>query len=394
MLISGDVDFAPALHILGQRGYTVILMIPSRVGVSAALCNAGRFVWDWPSIARGEGFVPFPKPLMASRGGSADIAGYLMGCHVSENADGDEEEAIVYRGISQSCYNMKDFSTLSRSVFEDNSTSVTLPYPPTLRSHSLPSGLNEATMDRAASNDQSEMNWGVQPGDVNGLKGQLVKLLELSGGCLPIARVPAEYQKLFARPLCISEYGASKLVNLLKKMSDAVAIEGKGQKKFVYLQNSKVGPGAHATTTPKMDKIAISTQVENGDANAVCGSSLEISDEDRIVVEECSEKRAGEKSALGAAAPCQLEDPELGRFKLELQLGRFKLELQEILVSFSWRIFLSKFEEIYQQRYKKPLNYRTYGVAGLEELLDKVRDVAVLYEEPESRRKFIIAVSY
>ncbi|MCI22246.1 hypothetical protein A2U01_0043422, partial [Trifolium medium] len=40
MLISGDVDFAPALHILGQRGYTIILVIPAGVGVSSALCNA------------------------------------------------------------------------------------------------------------------------------------------------------------------------------------------------------------------------------------------------------------------------------------------------------------------------------------------------------------------
>lgn len=48
MLISGDIDFAPALHILGQRGYTVILVIPSGLGVSSAFYSAGRFVWDWP----------------------------------------------------------------------------------------------------------------------------------------------------------------------------------------------------------------------------------------------------------------------------------------------------------------------------------------------------------
>ncbi|KAK4724340.1 hypothetical protein R3W88_027119 [Solanum pinnatisectum] len=51
MLISGDVDFSPALHILGQRGYNAILVIPARVSVSSALCNAGSFVWDWPSVA-------------------------------------------------------------------------------------------------------------------------------------------------------------------------------------------------------------------------------------------------------------------------------------------------------------------------------------------------------
>ncbi|GAB2216662.1 hypothetical protein Droror1_Dr00024439 [Drosera rotundifolia] len=42
MLISGDVDFSPALHVLGQRGYTVILVIPSQGYVSSALSNAGR----------------------------------------------------------------------------------------------------------------------------------------------------------------------------------------------------------------------------------------------------------------------------------------------------------------------------------------------------------------
>ncbi|KAG9148517.1 hypothetical protein Leryth_026181 [Lithospermum erythrorhizon] len=40
-------------------------------------------------------------------------------------------------------------------------------------------------------------------------------------------------QKLYGRPLYMSEYGASKLVNLLKKMSDAMAIGGKGQKRSI-----------------------------------------------------------------------------------------------------------------------------------------------------------------
>ncbi|KAM0025105.1 putative transcription factor interactor and regulator CCHC(Zn) family [Helianthus debilis subsp. tardiflorus] len=83
MLISGDVDFSPALHVLGQRGYTVILVIPSRVGVSSALSNAGSYVWDWSSVVRGEGFLPSLKS------------------QISENADPiNEEEAIVYKGIS------------------------------------------------------------------------------------------------------------------------------------------------------------------------------------------------------------------------------------------------------------------------------------------------------
>jgi hypothetical protein len=74
MLISGDVDFSPALHILGQRGYTVILVIPSGVGVSSALCNAGKFVWDWPSVARGEGFIPPLKTLLPAHLGPSHVS--------------------------------------------------------------------------------------------------------------------------------------------------------------------------------------------------------------------------------------------------------------------------------------------------------------------------------
>ncbi|KAG5547660.1 hypothetical protein RHGRI_013379 [Rhododendron griersonianum] len=116
MLISGDVDFAPALHILGQRGYTVILVIPSGVGVSSALGNAGRFVWDWPSVARGEGFVLPSRNLIPPCVGPAEIEGYLMGCHINDNPNGmNDDEAIVYGGMSQSYYNSKDFSMLGFS---------------------------------------------------------------------------------------------------------------------------------------------------------------------------------------------------------------------------------------------------------------------------------------
>ncbi|KAJ4960408.1 hypothetical protein NE237_020318 [Protea cynaroides] len=65
VLISGDVDFAETLHKLGQRGHTIILLIPFGVGVSSVLLNAAEFVLDWPSVARGEGLVS-DKPLMPS----------------------------------------------------------------------------------------------------------------------------------------------------------------------------------------------------------------------------------------------------------------------------------------------------------------------------------------
>ncbi|KAK3015049.1 LOW QUALITY PROTEIN: hypothetical protein RJ639_005574 [Escallonia herrerae] len=380
MLISGDVDFAPALHILGQRGYTVILVIPSGVGVSSAL---SRFVWDWPSVVRGEGFVPPARALIPSRGAPVDIAGFLMGCQVNENPDGqNEEEAIVYRGVSQSYYNSRDYSMISQSSSEYHSTSISLPcFQTTFRSHSLPSGLNEVSAGVQASDDQNDVMW-VQPGDINGLKGQFVKLLDTFGGFLPLTRVPSEYQKLFGRPLYVAEYGACKLVNLLKKMGDKLYIEGKRQKKFVYLRNLRAGPNSPPLVVGKNDKKGKGTREENIDVIAGCGSSDEFSDDERVVVEEREERKSGDKTDLGIAARDEIIDQSL---------KQFRYELQEILVSYSCRIFLSCFEAIYQQRYKKPLHYRRFGVNDLEELFKKVRDVVVLHEEPSSKRKFLAA---
>lgn len=378
MLISGDVDFAPALHILGQRGYTVILVIPARVDVSSALCNAGRFVWDWPSVARGEGFVPPAKALIPCRGGVSDFAGILMGCcQINDNLDGQhEDEAIMYRGLSQSYYNAREFSMISHSLAEYNTTSISMPcYPTGMRTHSLPSGLNEVSAEGPSSHDQSDLTW-VQPGDINGLKGQLVKLLELSGGCLPLTRVHAEYQKIYGRPLYVLEYGAAKLVKLLKKMSDAISVEGTGQKKIAYLHNSCAVPSAPPLTILKRDNKGKGTQEGNADIVTGAGSSDEFSDDERGLTKEHGGRC--EKSDMGAI--------------VEKSLENFKYELQEILVSYSCRIFLGCFEAIYQQRYKRQLDYESFGVDELEQLLAKVKDVAIVQEEPVSKRKFLAAV--
>ena len=53
-----------------------MLVILAGVGVSSALRNAGRFVWDWPSLARGEGLVPAKSFLPRA----PDFAGYHIGC--------------------------------------------------------------------------------------------------------------------------------------------------------------------------------------------------------------------------------------------------------------------------------------------------------------------------
>ncbi|KZV37439.1 hypothetical protein F511_24846 [Dorcoceras hygrometricum] len=384
MLISGDVDFAPALHILGQRGYTIILVIPSGVGVSSALSNAGRFVWDWPSVARGEGFVPPKKTLVTPRG---EVTSFLMGCQINDLVDGqNEEESIVYRGISKS-YNSREFSTPSQCLSEYCRNSVLPPQNPmTSKSCSLPNGLNDISINTVTSSGQSDLIW-VQPGDLNGLKGQLVKLLELAGGGLPLTRLPSEYQKIYGRPLYVSEYGAMKLVSLLKKMGDVIAIEGKSQKKFVCLRNSKcrsVGGSPPLILARRDNKKAKGVQLDNTPVvMAGVGSSDEFSDDERVILGENDVAVEREKSNLEMNGPCRIIDQSL---------DKFKYELQEILVSYSCRIFLGCFEQIYQQRYKRPLDYQTFGVNHLEELLEKMGDVVVLREEPVSKQKFLIAI--
>ncbi|GJU68793.1 endonuclease [Tanacetum coccineum] len=63
MLISGDRNFSHALHRLGDYRYTVILAIPSRVGVSEPFRNAGSFVWDWPSLPKTSRTYSYPNSL-------------------------------------------------------------------------------------------------------------------------------------------------------------------------------------------------------------------------------------------------------------------------------------------------------------------------------------------
>ncbi|KAF5951749.1 hypothetical protein HYC85_009693 [Camellia sinensis] len=159
----------------------------------------------------------------------------------------------------------------------------------------------------------------VQPGDLNGLKAQLVKLLQLFGGCMPLTRVPPKYQKFFGRPLYVAEYGACKLVNLLKKMGNMIAIEGKGHKKFVYLQNLRPGPSAPPLPLAKKDKKGKESQEEIVDIITGGGSSDEFSDEKRVVVEEHDEWAGVEKTNLGMSSRCENDDPGISVLQKPVQ---------------------------------------------------------------------------
>ncbi|KAJ8640436.1 hypothetical protein MRB53_017130 [Persea americana] len=393
LLISGDVDFAPALHILGQRGYTIILVIPAGKGVSSALTNAGRFVWDWPSVARGEGFVP-PKAFML-RG--PDVAGYLMGCHLDNSPDTQiDHEAIVYRGILQNEFSTEanvnqiysfNSSLVSRDILRTshslseytNNLIGGVPCFPSSRSQSLPSGLSGISTTAAfgdLSEAQLQTTW-VQPGDIQGLKGQLVTLLELAGGSFPLTHVPAEYLKIFGRPLYMAEYGENKLVNLLRRMADTLTVEGKDCKKFVCLRSSIHRPKRASPSAPVLkNKKGVQENMEMILSFNMVGSSDEFSDDERV--------NAGDMRTIKANVGLPHEINE--------HLDCFRQELQELLVSYSCKILLSSFKALYEQRYKKTLDYQSFGVDELEQLIDKVRDVVVLHEEQgSSKRKFLLA---
>nr|XP_043625995.1 uncharacterized protein LOC122597470 [Erigeron canadensis] len=163
MLISGDVDFSNSLHVLGQRGYTIIVVFPFGANVSSPLSNAGSYVLDWYSVVRGQGFSP------------------------------------------------------------------------SIRSHEFVKAKNDKIVVREMISTRIQSSLKAQPLDLNGLKSQLVKILKTSGGLLSLARLASMYKKTFGKPLNASEYGTSKLMKLLKKMSDVISVEDQGTEKVVVL---------------------------------------------------------------------------------------------------------------------------------------------------------------
>ena len=127
-----------------------------------------------------EGFMPPSKALVSHGGVPIELARYLMGCHINENSEGlNEEEAIVYRGMSQSYYNSREFSLVSQSLSEYNcGISNMTCLPTTMRTHNLPSVFNDA---KGASmmpfGDPNECQLWVQPGEFKWSQGAADKVV-------------------------------------------------------------------------------------------------------------------------------------------------------------------------------------------------------------------------
>ncbi|MQM09562.1 hypothetical protein Taro_042437 [Colocasia esculenta] len=101
LLISGDADFSPALYVLGQRGYTVVVVVPAIYDVQSELSSAGRFLWDWPTVARGDGFIP-PSVVPCRH----EPSEYHISCQIADRNNGHIEEMLVRKETSRSKYSI------------------------------------------------------------------------------------------------------------------------------------------------------------------------------------------------------------------------------------------------------------------------------------------------
>jgi hypothetical protein len=121
-------------------------------------------------------------------------------------------------------------------------------------------GMQAAESEEPTSPGGNSPLW-VQPGDIIGLKRQLVQLLNQHGGKMMLSKVPAEYNKLFGRPLYLAEYNAQRLVHLIDKMKDTLVIKGDGTSKTLHLAKKEQGrvtnkykPSGNRASAPKGDK--------------------------------------------------------------------------------------------------------------------------------------------
>ncbi|PWA44599.1 endonuclease or glycosyl hydrolase [Artemisia annua] len=183
------------------------------------------------------------------------------------------------------------------------------------------------------------------PGDVNGLKRQLVSLLESSGGQLPLERLRDTYHQTFKRPLIVKDYYHMTLMNLLGDMCDEIEITGEGWNK------SSLG-------VSDLDELLVKTG-------------------DMVVLVEDRESK--EKYVMCARL-------------LQLRREVLKIRLKRLLSRYFGMILFSCFEELYESLYKYKLDYVMYGLNDLEELCEVLSDLLVVEVNPGGKAKLIKAV--
>ncbi|KAG0629155.1 hypothetical protein M758_1G081000 [Ceratodon purpureus] len=485
-LVTGDVDFAPALHKLGQRGYVVVLVIPDGVGVSPALRGAGRYVWDWPSLCRGQGLVeansrPRSRSVVHNHNlFSESVTQYpeFEPRNVAPNNNNDDddhvygEEILVQRkpayntpsqlpfpsphnpidyghqtyslpGVQvhpqgnamRSMRGQSNVASTSPSVRNQGMYSNRSPFPTPEAAPVVPPFQGPQPGELGFSNSEAVVaeptspggNW-VQPGDLAGLKKQLVWLVNQNGGKMTLVKVPAEYNKQYGRPLYLAEYNVLKLVHLVEKMKDTLVLKGDGTSRTLHLVekervvkgNNKYKPSRIRASIPKGDRDRDGS--EDSDPEVTVKEVKETIKAEFAVTEGVSKRHLMDmdmddvKPALGALPVdwesatdvkgkpdaankmetaidvgdvCKAED-----YEEDLKLAYFKRELQELLVLYTYKIPLKAFVKHYVQRYARPLDLPSFGVDSLEGLFQKVKDVAVLKENGDAPSKeiFVVAV--
>lgn len=451
LLISGDVDFAPALHKLGQRGYTMVLAIPAGVGVSSVLCNAGRFVWDWPSVARGDGLVP-AKTFLNRFGEEriTELSAYMMGSAWQSSDDSDfptEDERYMYNrhmnstsflsghveasqlsvgtGLSYGGPFPFDFNRLtvnqvpmqsgvvsSQSFsgghsFQENhacehpsASSLCGKAPP--NSMSACSHIPQTPGDCSLNPETESFEPWVQPGDLQGLKGQLMRLVKLNGGKLQLLRIPSEYCKLFGRPLYLAEYGSPKLVHLIERMPDAFFVKGEGNKRTLHLKENIRTQSKHRRSRANVS-LGMSQEDKSVDSSGQVLGDVEDFVEDIVLLQQQPEMGSDEEKASegneerdegSKVLQCVNEEGEVSdgeAYMFEVLLEVFRQEVQELLVSHACKIPLSNFQTLYKQRYARELDVAAFGGEELEALFEKMEDVATVKVDKATSRKFLVA---
>ncbi|CAK9257479.1 unnamed protein product [Sphagnum jensenii] len=395
-LITGEMDFAPALHKLGQRGYMVVLVVPDGVGVSSALCAAGNYVWDWPSLCRGDLIYPQKYPLLNVY--PVDSGGSYPPRQSTENFS--QAQFGTTRAQSQQVPRLVQESSCLHHI--------PVPAPPSSKGQSRPlfpnpepagqigmlpgevGTVGDATSEPASPGGVSQTTWVMPPRDMSGLKRQIVKLLSLNGGKMALVRVPAEYNKQFGRPLCLADYNASKLVNLIEKMKDSLCIKGEGGQKILHLTKSSLR-ASHKYRTSSNRASVPKSEKENNFYEFHLYVNRDVSDDSEAEGQGPIVKEVEKEMSRGLSVEMQVEKVE--DLLDDGKLATFRDELQQLLVSWTWHIRLAEFLQLYKQRYTHDIDLKAFGVENLESLLQKVKDVAVIKEDPATRDAFLVGVN-
>eukprot|EP00249_Psilotum_nudum_P022302 c28463_g1_i4 orf=415-2073(+) len=391
-LISGDLDFAPALHKLGQRGYSIVLVVPTKTGLADSLCKAGQFVWDWHSLARGEGLVP-AKVLCVPRmveWDCRDVEHAGLNMNLAEHAGFNATVALDMHG--------EDFSLVHKHSPDLLQQSWPCAYNVPATSNTIHNGSFNGTVENSEQVEKNARNVVpisseesiLQYGNVERLKCELVKLLDLYGGELQLDRVRLEYFKVFGRQLYLAEYKSRKLIQLILKMKDTFCISCQGGKKIVSFRqgSDQSNPCIQQDSVYTVEKdhyksdVAASPVVDiNSDYNLkgnavdenMCLSGWEARENLYLV----DENIIADYNVCGTACVDHIS----GEYSQAMRLEVFKLELEELLVCHACKIPVTSFLTTYKQRYARELDLCALGVCNVRTLLDKMKDVAIIREE-------------